>query len=57
MKPQHEGERPHGISCPGCREARLCNECGERTTIMTGRCVNGRCRRCCPKRCHHPKES
>ncbi len=50
---QHEGDRPHGISCPGCRAARVCNHCGKPTTMMTGRCVSGRCRECCPKVCRH----
>ncbi len=50
---QHEGERPHGIGCPGCREKRVCNQCGEPTTMMTGRCVNGRCRECCARVCRH----
>lgn len=47
------GERPHGISCSGCRAEGVCNQCGKPTTMMTGRCVSGRCRECCPKVCRH----
>ncbi len=52
--PRHPGgERPHGVSCPGCRAEQVCNQCGERTTMMAGRCTNGRCRNCCLKVCRH----
>lgn len=50
---RHAGPRPHGVGCHTCREERLCNECGAETTMRTGRCVNGRCRDCCPRVCRH----
>lgn len=36
---------PHEGCCPGCRDARTCNACGNLATPGT-RCTNGRCMRC-----------
>ena len=47
-------KHPHGVSCPGCIEDKLCNQCGvEGCTMYTGRCTNGRCRVCCRLFCEH----
>lgn len=60
FKPQHLGDLPHGVGCPGCREARRCNECGEPfpkdgRPLAHHRCVSGRCYpKCCQRVCTHP---
>lgn len=52
--PQHEGERPHGIGCPGCRANRKCNQCGRSLGIVgMVTCTNGRCTECCDRFCRH----
>ena len=57
---QHDGATPHGVGCPGCRELRRCNECGEPFTkdgrpLAKHRCVSGRCYpKCCQRVCTHP---
>jgi len=43
---------PHGVSCPSCREALICNHCGG-PALKTTRCVNGRCPSCCSRYCNH----
>lgn len=51
--PQHRGDRPHGVGCPGCRSERACNECGAEIDGQTKRCVSGRCLVCCTRVCRH----
>ena len=40
---------PHPGACPQCREARVCNYCGE--ALDAGRCTNGRCSTCHRRHC------
>lgn len=51
--PQHDGPVPHGIGCPECRDARVCNECGRAWEPFWQHCTNGRCLACCESVCKH----
>jgi hypothetical protein len=46
---------PHGISCPDCRAANRCNQCGKSAT-RRDRCTNGRCPGCCLIHCKHMEQ-
>ena len=50
--PCQDGCFPCALSCPLCREALRCNECGM-TALDSERCTNGRCENCCPQVCKH----
>ena len=52
-RPQHDGPLPHGIGCPECRDARVCNECGRAWEPFWQHCTNGRCLACCESVCKH----
>lgn len=52
FKGLQQNSYPHDISCRCCRERRVCNGCGSPVT-QSSRCVNGRCKSCCRKRCNH----
>ena len=44
-KTHTEARHPHAGGCDGCREARICNACGDPITTAN-RCTNGRCHDC-----------